>query len=103
MIFDKYTLTHNYKRVIHEAQNGEENVMPVIIHTQYPKSIPLYMYIQPESGLTYNYILLELLIKRLFVDLEDAESKLLMNTLNQFKKVYLIDVENIGIKLYDIF
>lgn len=101
--FDKYALTRNYKRIIHEAQNGEENVMPVIIHTRNPNSILPYMYIQPEINITYNYILLELLIKRLFVDLEEAESTLLVNTLNQFKKVYLIDVGNIGIKLHDIF
>jgi len=101
--FDKYTLTHNYKRVPYEAHNSEENIIPVIIHTQYPKTQPLYMFIQPTKDITYNYILLELLIKRLFVDLEDGEVNLLINTLNQFKKVYLIDVGNLGIRLPEIF
>jgi hypothetical protein len=100
---DKYTSTRIYKRVINEIQNQEQNCIPVMIHTLYPKSQPLCIYAQPEPNITYNYILLELLLKRLFVDLEDAESKLLTNTLNQFKKVYLIDVGNIGVKLRDIF
>jgi hypothetical protein len=119
--FDKYTSTRNYIKIIEGQQNGEENCVPVLIYPTQPilerlhkklnrlnripneQDEPLYMYVQPDIGITYNYILLELLLKRLFVDLEDAESKLLTNTLNQFKKVYLIDVGNIGVKFQDIF
>lgn len=119
--FDKYTPMRTYVKIIEGEQNEKQNCVPVLV---YPKQtalerlykrqnkllgkpneqdVPLYMYIQPQIGITYNYILLELLLKRLFVDLKDTEVNLLINTLNQFKKVYLIDVGNIGIKLADIF
>lgn len=91
-----YSYTHIYKQVIKKTSLEEQNCVPVI-------SDPLCIYAQPALNITYNYILLELLLKRLFIDLTDVESKLLVNTLNQFKKVYLIDVGNLGIKLPLIF
>lgn len=100
-----HTRVRSYIKHFGPTKYGEENSIPIIVYRPIPiRDIePQFIYSQPTFETTYNYILLELLLKRLFVDLNKIESKLLVGTLNQFHKVYLIDVGNIGHKYKEVF